>query len=184
MDSVTGHLADFAGRGMAPTAPIEATIDIASGAHDVWGVISAAGNLVNVHPFCASNDVERWPGVDARDHVRYYSGIHYERDALDWLDGVGYDLALGPPSGKIAIARWRIDPIANDRCQLGIEVTSFVRSDVSDEARDRYERTVIRGAIPPYLDAVVRGVGHYCETGDPVTRNQFGAHELYSPATT
>jgi hypothetical protein len=29
----------------------------------------------------------------------------------------------------------------------------------------------------------VRGVGHYSETGNPVTRNQFGAHDLYSPAT-
>ena len=56
-----------------------------------------------------------------------------------------------------------------------------MRADVSEATRERYEREVINGAIPPYLDGVVRGVAHYSTTGDPVTRNQFGAHPLYSP---
>ncbi len=177
------YLDAFAARGLAPTAPIEATTGISAAGSDVWAVISEAGNLTNVHPFCASNDVERWPGPDSRDHVRYYSGVHYQRDALDWREGAGYDLAVGPPSGAIAVARWRIDPTGPDRCRFGIEVTSFVRADVSAVARAGYEDTVIKGAIPPYLDAVVRGVGYYTETGCAVVRNQFGAHDIYSPAT-
>lgn len=180
---MSDHLEAFTARGLAPTAPIEATTGIAAAAADVWAAISEAGNLVNVHPFCASNEVERWPGPAGRDHVHYYSGIHYERDVLDWRDGVGYDLAVGPPSGKIAVARWWIEPRGADACRFGIEVRSFVRAAVSAEARARYEDTVIKGAIPPYLDAVVRGVGHYSETGTPVVRNQFGAHDIYSPAT-
>jgi hypothetical protein len=115
--------------------------------------------------------------------VRYYSGLHCQRDVLEWNDAKGYALALGPHSGKIAIARWSIDPTGLESCTLSIEVTSFVRDDVSPETRARYEATVIKGAIPPYLDSVVRGVGHYSETGNPVVRNQFGAHDLYSPAT-
>jgi hypothetical protein len=114
--------------------------------------------------------------------VRYYSGLHYQRDVLEWNDGKGSTLALGPPPGKIAIARWVIDPTGSERCTLSIEVTSFVRDDVGPETRARYGATVIRGGIPPYLDSVVRGVSHYCETGTPVVRNQFGAHDLYSPA--
>ncbi|MDG2112964.1 MAG: hypothetical protein P8N02_10165 [Actinomycetota bacterium] len=176
------YLEPFAARGMAPTAPIEATWDISAGAGDVWAAISESSNLTNVHPFCATNEVERWPGLGSRDHVHYYGGIHYQRDVLDWRDGVGYDLAVGPPSGKIALARWWIDSTGPDRCRFGIEVTSFVRTDVSASARAQYEDTVIKGAIPPYLAAVVRGVGHYSETGTPVARNQFGAHDIYSPA--
>ena len=180
---MTGHLDDFLVRGLLPTAPIEAKHDIRVASADVWAVISEAGNLTNVHPFCESNDVDVWPGAQGRDHVRYYSGLHYERDVLEWNDGKGYALALGPHSGKIAIARWSIDPTGVASCTLSIEVTSFVRDDVSPETRARYEATVIKGAIPPYLDSVVRGVGHYSETGNPVVRNQFGAHDLYSPAT-
>jgi hypothetical protein len=179
---MTRHFDEFARRGLLPTAPIEAKHDIGARAADVWAVISEAGNLTNVHPFCESNDVEVWPGPGGRDHIRYYSGLHYQRDVLEWHDGKGYDLAVGPPSGKIAIARWSIDPTESERCTLTIEVTSFVRDDVSPETRIRYETTVIEGAIPSYLDSVVRGVGHYSETGIPVARNQFGAHDLYSPA--
>jgi hypothetical protein len=172
----------FAARGLLPTDPIVGRTEIAAGAAEVWSVISAAGNLVEVHPFCAANPVERWPGHDGRDHVHYFSGLHYQRDVLDWLPGVGYDLAVGPPSDPIAVARWRIDPAGSERCGFAIEVTSFLRDDVGEAARARYERSVIHGAIPPYLDAVVHGVAHRCETGTPVVRNQFGPHDLYSPA--
>ena len=180
---MTEHLDSFVARGLVPTGPIEATTDIAVTAADVWAAISEAGNLTNVHPFCASNPVDSWPGPGSRDHVHYHGGIHYQRDVLDWRDGVGYDLAVGPPSDQIAIAHWWIEPTGPSACRFGIEVTSFVRSDVDVEARARYEDTVIKGAIPPYLDAVVRGVAHYSETGTPVVRNQFGPHDIYSPAS-
>lgn len=180
---MTGHLHEFSARGLLPTTPIEAEHGIGVAPTDVWAVISEPGNLINVHPVCESNHVEVWPGPEGRDHVRYYSGLHYQRDVLEWNEGKGYTLALGPPSGKIAIARWSIGPMGSERCTLSIEVTSFVRGDVGPETRSRYQATVIEGAIPPYLDSVVRGVAHYSETGTPVVRNQFGAHELYSPAT-
>lgn len=173
---------DFSARGLLPTAPIRARQPIGVASADVWAVISAAGNLADVHPFCERNDVDVWPGPAGRDHVHYYSGLHYQRDVLVWNEGVGYDLALGPPSGAIAIARWSITPTGPDRCTLGIEVTSFVRDDVGPQTRRRYESEIIEGAIPPYLESVVRGVRHYSETGIPVVRNQFGPHELYSPA--
>lgn len=180
---MTIDFAEFAARGLAPAAPIEARTDINADAADVWAAISEVGNLTNVHPFCESNPVERWPGPNGRDHVRYYSGVHYQRDVLDWREGEGYDLAVGPPTGQIAFARWSIEANGLGRCRFGIEVTSFVKSDVGAEVQARYEKEVINEAIPPYLDGVVRGVRHFVETGQPVVRNQFGAHKIYSPAT-
>ena len=99
---------------------------------------------------------------------------------IEWFDDVGFDLAVGPPSGPIAIARWRIEP-KTGATGFGIEVVSFVRDDVDEAARAQYVGNVIQGAIPTYLDAVVRGVAHFVETGTPVTRNQFGPHPIYSP---
>ncbi len=184
MAAMNDHLMEFIERGLTPTPPIEVSRQINARAADVWAVITEAGNLINVHPFCATNDVERWPGPDSRDHVRYFSGIHYQRDVLDWREGLGYDLALGPPSGKIAMARWSVESTGFSPCRFGIEVTSFLRNDVAAEARKRYVERVIKRAIPPYLDSVVRGVAYYTETGTPVVRNQFGAHEIYSPEST
>ena len=171
----------FAAQNMVPTPAIEAAWKITVAASDVWAVISEPGNLTNVHPFCATNEVERWPGPGGRDHVHYYSGVHYQRDVLEWREGTGYDLIVGPPHGKTAVATWWIDPNSATSCNFGINVTSYVRSDVHREAREEYEETVIRSAIPPYLRGVVQGVAHYAQTGDPVKRNQFGAHDIYSP---
>lgn len=174
-------MADFAKRGLQPTAPIKASHHIKVTTSDLWAIISASGNLINVHPFCARNPVERWPGVDGADHVYYYSGIHYRRDVSEWLEGEGYELLVGPPTGKVAKARWQIQPTPTNDCKFSIEVISYVRSDVGQETRAIYEQKMIREAIPPYLEAVVKGVAYFAETGDPVRRNQFGHHHIYSP---
>ena len=179
--AIGGLMKDFAERGLKPTAPIEATQTIKASASDVWAVISAPGNLTNIHPFCSSNPVEKWPGIGGLDHVHYYSGVHYQRDVLTWTEGSGYELLVGPPSGKIATARWWIKPTSSTSCGFGIEVISYVRSDVDPERRATYERKMIREATPPYLRAVVSGVAHFTETGDPVKQNQFGSHDIYSP---
>ena len=140
----------LAGEGMEPTSPIEAAIEIDASPSRVWEAISGVGNLTDVHPFCATNEVERWPGADGRDHVRYFGGVHYQRDVLEWREGSGYDLSVGPPStGKIAVARWWIEPMADDRSRFGIEVTSFVRASSDPASKADYVATVINGAIPP-----------------------------------
>lgn len=169
-------------RGLSPTLPIHATSRVATSASDVWAILQEPGNLANVHPFCKSNPVERWPGPSGRDHVHYYSGVHYQRDVLEWIEGSGYDLIVGPPSGKIAIANWRILPSSQSTCDFGIEVTSYVRSDADPVKLEAYNTNVIQ-TISAYLDSVVRGVAHFAETGSPVNKNQFGAHQVYSPET-
>ena len=171
----------LAARHMAPSAPIMVAREVNADAADIWRAISERGNLTNVHPFCRTNDVERWPGPDSRDHVRYYSGIHYQRDCTAWREGVGYDLEVGPPDAKTASARWLIEPMAAGRATFSIEVVSYLRSDLPPDRLASYVRDIVEGQIPPYLDGVVGGVAHFVETGVPVTRNQFGPHPIYSP---
>jgi len=175
------HHEIFAEQNMEPATPISASVSIAANASDVWTAISDAGNLKRLHPFCERNEVERWPGPNGRDHIYYYSGLHYQRDVLSWQEEQGYDLMVGPLSGKISFARWRIEESSPSACTFSIEVTSYIRNNVSSEDRSRYETKVIKAAIPPYLDAVVQGVAYFVETGNPVIRNQFGAHKIYSP---
>jgi len=170
----------FSLQDLEPTLPIKATSRVSVAATDVWAAISEPGNLVNVHPFCESNPVETWPGPTGRDHVHYFSGVHYQRDVLQWIDGSGYDLIVGPPSKKIAVANWRIGPTSPDSCDFSIEVTSYLRSNSDPAKLAAYEANVLR-TIGSYLESVVRGVAHFAETGIPVKRNQFGAHQIYSP---
>lgn len=167
--------------GMLPSDPVRAEVEVAAPAATVWAAISRPGNLTDLHPFCASTRVERWPGVGARDHIHYVSGLHYQRDCLAWSDGHGYVLEVGPPGAPTASATWTIESAGADRCRFAIEVVSYLRADLGSAKLDRYRRDVVEAAIPPYLDGVVQGVAHFSETGRPVRRNQFGAHPLYSP---
>ena len=84
------------------------------------------------------------------------------------------------PSGTLA--NCRILPSSQSTCDFGIEVTSYVRSDADPVKLEAYNTNVIQ-TISAYLDSVVRGVAHFAETGSPVNKNQFGAHQVYSPET-
>ena len=177
--------------GIEPMEPIIASVAVAAPPADVWAAISESGNLTNIHPFCERNEVKRWDGARSRDHVYYYSGVHYQREFLDWFDGAGYDLVLGPPEARTALVRWRITEPAKSRasagsagspaCEFSIKVVALLRDDVPTAQREHYAEHMIRRALPPYLDSVVRGTAFYAETGTPVTKNQFGAHPIYSP---
>ncbi len=180
------------GEGYEPMEPIIASTAVAAPPAAVWAAISAPGNLTRIHPFCEHNEVSVWDGAASRDHVRYYSGVHYQREFLDWFDGVGYDLVLGPPDARTALVRWRIAepgpetaPTAaaeTSGCEFAIKVVALLRHDVPADLRERYAEHMIRRPLPSYLDSVVRGAGYVAETGTPVAKNQFGAHPIYSPA--
>ena len=174
---VTAH----AGAGYEMMEPIIAKAAVAARPSDVWAAISPAGNLTNIHPFCERNEVKVWDGARSRDHVYYYSGVHYQREFCDWFDGVGYDLVLGPPEARTALVRWRITA-AERGSDFSIKVVALLRDDVPPEQREHYAEYMIRRPLPSYLDSVVRGTAYFAETGTPVTKNQFGTHPIYSPA--
>lgn len=173
----------FAGDGYKMMEPIIGRVAVAAPRTDVWAAISPAGNLTNIHPFCERNEVNVWDGARSRDHVYYYSGVHYQREFCDWLDGVGYDLVLGPPGARTALVRWRITPSDGDTngSDFTIKVVALLRDDVPATEREHYAEHMIRRPLPSYLDSVVRGTGYFAETGTPVRKNQFGTHPIYSP---
>ncbi|MXV88657.1 MAG: hypothetical protein F4117_15715 [Acidimicrobiales bacterium] len=174
---VTAH----AGAGYEMMEPIIARAAVAAPPSDVWEAISPAGNLTDIHPFCERNEVNVWDEARSRDHVYYYSGVHYQREFCNWFDGVGYDLVLGPPEARTALVRWRIDD-QGPRSDFSIKVVALLRDDVPTEQCEHYAEHMIRRPLPSYLDSVVRGTAYFAETGTPVAKNQFGTHPIYSPA--
>ncbi len=174
---VGGH----AGTAYEMMEPIIGRVAVAAPPADVWAAISPPGNLLNIHPFCERNEINVWDGAASRDHVYYYSGVHYQREFLDWFDGVGYDLVLGPPQARTALVRWRISE-AETGSDFSIKVVALLRDDVPAAEREHYAEHMIRRPLPSYLDSVVRGAAYFAESGTPVLKNQFGPHPIYSPA--
>ncbi len=146
----------------------------------VWQVITPPGHLEQVHPFCRENAVQQWCGAGSIDTITYYSGVHYQRDFVAWYEGTGYDIEIGPPPHKTAHVAWRLQALDAQRSALSIEVTSYLKADLSESRKQAHERRFFGDVIAQYLDSVVRGVGHVATTGEAVRANQFGTHPLYS----
>ena len=149
----------------------------------VWQVISQPGQLTRYHPFCKETTVLKWPGVGAKDTVTYYSGVHYERDFVGWIEGVGFDIEVGPSSRKTARVEWRITEQDEGQSELAITVRPYLKADLSAPQKQAYQQRLFGDTIAQYLQSVVQGVGHVATTGEAVQKNQFGSHPHYSDET-
>ena len=153
---------------------------IEAASDSIWQAISQPGHLKQCHPFCRETAVFQWPGVGAKDTVTYYSGVHYQRDFVTWIAGVGYDIEVGPPPDKTARVVWRIKALSEQRSELTIEVMPYVQSDLSESRKQSYQQRFFGDTIAQYLDSVVQGVDYFVTTGQAVRKNQFGPHPIYS----
>jgi len=160
--------------------PIASERMIEAPAQKVWDVISTPGNLELCHPFCASNPVQVWPGPGSRDEVHYLSGWVYERRFLRWHEGTGYDLEIGRRGGGISSVSWRITPVDEDSCVLGITVYPHILQNRPTVVRWIPFVLRLRPMLKKYLESVVSGFEWYVVHGDSVPRNQFGHHPWFS----
>ena len=163
--------------------PVGVSRAIAAPASEVWRAISEPGNLERAHPFCAANPVMVWPGANSRDAVHYLSGWIYERRFLRWVEGVGYDLEIGAPGDPTSLVSWRIAPVGDDACTLGITVYPYLLQRVPVAVRWLPHLVVLRPMLKRYLTSVVRGFEWYVLRGRKVSRNQFGRHPWFSERT-
>ncbi len=171
---------ELAARGLELGDTVRVSHIIETDSESVWQVISQPGQLPRYHPFCQATTVLKWPGVGAKDTVSYYSGVHYERDFVRWLEGVGFDIEVGPSSRKTARVEWRITAQGERQSELAITVIPYLKADLSIPQKRAYQQRLFGDTIAQYLDSVVRGVGHVATTGQAVQKNQFGSHPLYS----
>ncbi len=160
--------------------PVAVSQSIAAPAERVWEVISMPGNLEHCHPFCSKNPVLVWPGPTSRDEVHYLSGWVYERQFINWEQGVGYDLRVGRRCGGKSNVSWRIEPIDSDNCELTITVYPHALQHLSVVSRWIPHLLRLRPMLRRYLQSVLRGFEWYVIRGEPVPRDQFGKHPWFS----
>lgn len=172
--------AALAARGLEPGDAVSVRHIIDAASDSVWEVISQPGQLTRYHPFCRETRVVKWPGVGAKDTVTYYSGVHYERECVTWIEGVGFDIEVGPPPDKTARMEWRVKGLGERQSELAITVMPYVKADLSARRKQAYLQRFFGDTIAQYLDSVVRGVRHVATAGEAVQKNQFGAHPIYS----
>jgi len=147
---------------------------------DIWSAITKPGNLKDFHPFCKENPVYKWPGDGAKDAVHYYSGWILNREFVNWIDGVGYDLLIGREGGRQSYVSWRITEEELGKGELRITIYPHALQKIPVAIRWIPHVTTIYPAMHSYLDSVLQGFVWFMRTGKPVSKNQFGSHKWFS----
>jgi len=147
---------------------------------NIWSAIAKPGNLRAFHPFCEKNPVYEWPGVGSKDAVYYYSGWVLQRKFINWIDGVGYDLLIGREGGRKSYVSWRITDERKDISTLKITIYPHSLQNIPTAIRWIPHIAAVQPSLNRYLDAVLKGLEWFINSGKPVRKNQFGSHKWFS----
>jgi hypothetical protein len=90
-------------------------------------------------------------------------------------------LQIGPPPRKTAWISWNIEPLCEPQSELSIMVTPILDSHLLEATKTSYVQKYFGESMVVYLDSLLRGVGHFLETGKAVEQRQFGSHPVYAP---
>jgi len=123
-----------------------------------------------------------WSGADSHDEVHYFNGVVLTRRFSNWYDDVGYDLEIGRADGRSSVVSWRITPVKERRSSIEIAVFPHALQRVPTAVRWLPHLVRLRPQLRRYLQSVVKGLDWFITQGQPVRRNQFGAHRWFSPA--
>ena len=160
--------------------PVSASRIINASPLSIWSAITKPGNLEDCHPFCESNPVFEWPGVGSKDTIYYYSGWVLQREFVNWIEGVGYDLFIGREGGRKSYVSWRITKEQEDKGRLNITIYPHAIQNVPAVLRWLPHIIYIQPALHSYLESVVSGFEWFITTGKPIRKNQFGSHKWFS----
>ena len=160
--------------------PVSVSRRIDARPQKIWSAITKPGNLKDCHPFCEKNPVYEWPGVGSKDVIHYYRGWVMQRDFVNWIDGVGYDLLIGREGGKKSYVSWRITEEQNDAGRLRITIYPDILQNTPIFIRWLPYKTILQPALHNYLESVLKVFEWFITTGKPVSKNQFGSHRWFS----
>ena len=148
----------------------------------LWKIISLPGQLHLFHPFCKNNKVLKWKKEKSVDLIEYYNKKVLKRRFFDWKEEIGYKLIINDLKKDIAEVHWNIFNSRKSKIDLSIEVQ------ILDTAMKKFPNTInkiiLRTYVLPklgtYLDSVLCGVKYFSETGNKVSKNQFGYNSMFS----
>ena len=105
-----------------------------------------------------------------------------KRKFFDWEEEVGYKLIINDLKKDIAEVHWNLLHPRSSKIDLSITVQ------ILDTALKKFPNTInkiiLRTYVLPklgaYLDSVLYGIKYFSETGNKVSKNQFGYNSMFS----
>ena len=146
---------------------------------NLWQIISSPSNLELYHPFCQKNQVIQWFEEKSIDRIIYLNGKTFERKFFNWVPNIGYDLKINQISKPDSLVKWRIYALG-DKSEIEIKVYPYVFNQGSMILNILPFKIFSKPILTNYLDSVILGLKYYAETGNVVSKNQFGKNIWFS----
>jgi hypothetical protein len=114
--------------------------------------------------------------------VHYFTGRSLERQITEWYEGIGYNLTIGRAGGRTSHVSWRVNELEERRTRITITIYPHGAQHLPLVIRWVPHLATIKPQLTRYLESIVQGLDWFVTMGEPVKRNQFGAHPWFSPA--
>ena len=146
----------------------------------LWNALTTSQHLLGFNPFIISHENGEVYGIGYEDRCTYENGKVLFRKVVEYTEGY-----------KIKYKVNYTDQFHNSFTCFEVvrkEDLIFFRLTMHTDAYRKVPRPlwhlgaylVLLPSIKKYLNAVVRGMKHYCETETKVSTNQFGSHRGFS----
>jgi len=146
---------------------------------NLWEIISSPSNLDLYHPFCLKNQVIHWSKEKSIDRIIYLNGKTFERKFFNWIPNIGYDLKINQINKSDSLVKWRIYSV-KDKPEIEIKVYPYVFNQGSMILNILPFTIFSKPLLTNYLESVTLGLKYYAETGNVVSKNQFGKNIWFS----
>ena len=148
----------------------------------LWKIISAPGRLDLYHPFCKNNEVLNWDKEHSVDLIEYFNKKVLKRKFFHWEEEIGYKLIINDLKKDIAEVHWSLCNPSKSKIDLSIQVQ------ILDTALKRLPKSInkiilktyVLPKLETYLESVLNGIKFHSETGNKVSKNQFGYNSMFS----
>lgn len=147
---------------------------------ELWKIISQPSNLELFHPFCKNNNTIVWNEENSIDKIEYYNHRVYTRNFLFWEKNVGYDLKISDKPKKESFVSWRIKKLNKQNSTLKITIYPYILNKGNKLKNFVPFFVFVYPKLRSYLKHIFKGIDWYYNTGNKVSKNQFGKHSWFS----
>ncbi|MGB0376944.1 MAG: SRPBCC family protein [Flavobacteriaceae bacterium] len=148
--------------------------------HALWEILSQAGHLERVHPFCLSNTPLEWnETLPKSDELVYLNQLSYRREFVEWVPEKRFCLTIGKPQGKKSKVIWELTP-KGEKTELSITVYPYRSQKISKVLYFLGVNFYIKFQLKKYLHSVLGGIDYYLRHQKPVPKKYFGTHAWFS----
>lgn len=147
----------------------------------LWEILRTPEHLKLTHPYCKDHVAKEWGVLGAQDKLVFNNDNFINRTVIH-MDKHFFILSLVQNEKKENDIKVKFEAheINDNQSELYMTVSVDSFKKIPRPIWWIYARYKLVPSYDLYISSVIKGYKHYLETGEVVTKNQFGYHPSYS----